>query len=85
MQNFSKLEIFDWRNLKDLTVEFHPRLTIITGPNGSGKSTILSLIGSSLHDELGQDAIYLATPVDDAKTGERTYSATGWWSTTESS
>lgn len=81
MQNFSKIEISDWRNLRDLVIRFHPRLTIITGPNGSGKSTILSLIASNLEDEPGQGAIYLATPVDDEQTGKRTYSATGWWST----
>lgn len=81
MQNFSKIEISDWRNLKDLVIRFHPSLTIITGPNGSGKSTILSLVASNLEDERGQGAIYLATPVDDEKTGERTYSASGWWST----
>jgi len=81
MRNFSKIEISDWRNLKDVLIRFHPSLTIITGPNGSGKSTILSLIASNLEDERGQGAIYLATPVDDEQTGERTYSAAGWWST----
>ncbi|MGV6840626.1 MAG: AAA family ATPase [Planktomarina sp.] len=80
MKNFSNIEILDWRNLNGLSIDFHPRLTIITGPNGSGKSTILSLIASNLIDEFGEGVKYLATPENDKNTGKRIYSADGWFS-----
>lgn len=35
-----------FRNLKDITIDFAPRLTVIAGHNGIGKSTILGLIAN---------------------------------------
>lgn len=39
--SFKKLEISDWKQFKQINIEFHDRLTILTGANGSGKTTIL--------------------------------------------
>lgn len=35
-----------FRKLKDLTIEFSPRITLIAGHNGIGKSTILALVAN---------------------------------------
>jgi predicted ATPase len=41
---FRSLQISDWRQFDELSIEFDPRLTILTGANASGKSTILALL-----------------------------------------
>lgn len=35
-----------FRKLKDLTIAFAPRITLIAGHNGIGKSTILALVAN---------------------------------------
>lgn len=69
---FRSLQLEDWRQFKAVEIQLHPNLTILTGPNGSGKSTILSLLERCLltHDPIP----FLATPVNDAKTGESGFS-----------
>lgn len=42
---FARLELSGWRQFREVTIDFHPRLTILTGSNATGKSTILSLLG----------------------------------------
>ncbi len=44
---FKKLTINDWRQFKEIDINFHPRLTILAGANGAGKSTILRALSQS--------------------------------------
>jgi len=39
-----QLSVLNFRNLKNVKIEFHPNLNIITGDNGSGKSSVLEAI-----------------------------------------
>jgi AAA domain, putative AbiEii toxin, Type IV TA system/AAA domain len=41
---FKNLKIEGWRQYKNIDIEFHPRLTIITGANGAGKTTLLGVL-----------------------------------------
>ncbi|WP_457094139.1 AAA family ATPase, partial [Microvirga sp. P5_D2] len=38
---FERLELLSLSERKARTVEFHPRLTVITGENGVGKSSVI--------------------------------------------
>lgn len=40
----SQLSLTDFRNLESTTLDFHPRLNLITGINGSGKTSLLEAI-----------------------------------------
>ena len=55
---FKSLHVEGWRQLDNVEIEFHPKLTIITGANGAGKSTLLSI----LMRHIGWQKGYLATP-----------------------
>ncbi|QGG41046.1 AAA family ATPase [Aeromicrobium yanjiei] len=41
---FSTLALSDWRQFGDISLAFHPRLTVLTGANATGKSTILGIL-----------------------------------------
>lgn len=41
---FKNLELYGWRQIEYVKIEFHPRLTVLTGANGAGKTTILNII-----------------------------------------
>lgn len=69
---YKSIIIEQWRQFKNINIEFHPRLTILTGPNGSGKSTLLSLLGISMQSDHRDP--FLATPVSDKATGKTGYS-----------
>lgn len=67
---FKTLKTHGWRQFKNIDIEFHPRLTILTGTNGAGKSTILKILSSSF----GQSESLLSTPVMNKKVGIEYYS-----------
>lgn len=41
---FKHLRISNWRQFRDVDLEFHERLTVLTGANGAGKTTVLNLL-----------------------------------------
>lgn len=55
---FSSISIEKWRQFRDIKIDFHPRLTIITGANGSGKTSLLNI----LSQYFGWNSQLLATP-----------------------
>ncbi|MBZ9795572.1 AAA family ATPase [Mesorhizobium sp. ES1-4] len=65
---FEKLKIHGWRQFSEVSIDFHPRLTVIAGSNGAGKSTILRL----LSQHFGFQNNLLSTPVV-SKSGIRRY------------
>ncbi|MEO9458832.1 MAG: AAA family ATPase [Lentilitoribacter sp.] len=64
---YKSITLDEWRQFKDVSIDLHPRLTILTGPNGSGKSTLLSLLNIST--TAMNEEPFLATPVNDKKSG----------------
>ncbi|OXB07325.1 hypothetical protein B0A81_11275 [Flavobacterium plurextorum] len=62
---FKHLKIDDWKQFKNIDIEFHPNLTILTGANGSGKTTILNLLAQHFGWYINE----LATPAKNKKTG----------------
>src|SRR5438045_103035 len=55
---FKRLGISNWRQFRDVNLEFHPKLTVITGANGAGKTTLLNLL--SRH--FGWHGVLVSTP-----------------------
>ncbi len=62
---FKRLEIKEWQQFKNIEINFHERLTVLTGANGSGKTTILNLLAK----HYGWQFNSLATPKTEKKTG----------------
>lgn len=62
---FKNLTISGWRQFHNVSIDFHPRLTVITGANGAGKSSLLGL----LTQHFGWQKIFLGTPLKLRKNG----------------
>ncbi len=62
---FKNLTISGWRQFHNVSVDFHPRLTVITGANGAGKSSLLGL----LTQHFGWQKLFLGTPLKRRKGG----------------
>jgi energy-coupling factor transporter ATP-binding protein EcfA2 len=58
MTTFKSIRLRNWRQFASVSIDFHPRLTIITGSNGAGKSTILNICSQ----HFGYARPFLATP-----------------------
>ena len=73
---FERLQISGWRQFRNVEIDFHDRLTILTGSNGSGKSTILKILKCHFSHE--PDENFLATPVKEK--GKTSFSFGRWLS-----
>lgn len=58
VNKFTKLTIKDWRQFKEVDLEFDNNVMILTGPNGSGKTTILNI----LNRHFGWNLSFVSTP-----------------------
>lgn len=56
---FKSLSIKNWRQFAEVSLDIHPRLTVITGANGAGKTTLLGV----LTQHFGWSRPLLATPI----------------------
>lgn len=65
---FKQLTVSNWRQFSKISIEWHPRLTILAGANGAGKSTLLRLLAQ----HFGFSMPMLATPMQ-GKAGFLTY------------
>lgn len=70
---FENLTIGTWRQFREVSIDFDPRLTILTGANGAGKTTLLHL----LNRHWGWNLQYVSTPRF-SRQGKRSYWA-GFW------
>src|SRR5262245_13641363 len=55
---FKRIEIAGWRQFRQVQIDFHRQLTVLTGANGAGKTTILNL----LNRHFGWSVSVVSTP-----------------------
>ncbi len=70
---FKSMHIANWRQFRDVGIEFHDRLTILTGGNGAGKTTLLNIL--SRH--FGWNGYLVSTP---RRKGAQTIFTPDYWS-----
>lgn len=58
-----QIQINDWRQFDNLTIDFDKRLTRLTGANGSGKTTILTFFLKHLVNLLSLLAMLVRPPM----------------------
>lgn len=46
--NVKRLDITNFRGIKDLSIEFDPRINVFIGENGTGKTAVLDAIATIL-------------------------------------
>jgi AAA15 family ATPase/GTPase len=63
LTTFQQLSVSNWRQFSNISIELHPRLTILAGANGAGKSTLLRLLAQ----HFGFEMQMLATPTRSKK------------------
>lgn len=51
--NLQQLTVRDYRCFKELSVSFHPRLTVLVAPNGAGKTAILDAVAVAFGPFIG--------------------------------
>jgi predicted ATPase len=56
---FEALFIGSWRQFSEISLRFHPNLTVLTGANGAGKTTLLNL----LNRHFGWNLAFISTPL----------------------
>lgn len=71
---FKKIILQGWRQFRNVEINFHPRLTVLTGANGAGKTTLLNLV--SRH--FGWDMAFISTPTHRGVGANRIYFADFW-------
>lgn len=74
---FKHLVVHNWRQFRNIDLEFHDRLTVLTGANGAGKTTLLHLLIKHWNWNLD----YVSTPRFTKKGLKRYWQ--GFWSTEE--
>lgn len=62
---FKRLRIQGWRQFREVDIDFHRKVTIITGSNGAGKTTLLRI----LSQHYGWNINLLATPKVSSENG----------------
>lgn len=67
--HFESMEIKEWQQFDNVSINFHDQLTVITGANGSGKTTLLNLLAK----HYGWEMHSLATPRKEKKSGLITF------------
>jgi predicted ATPase len=71
MKRLKTIELDHWKRFESVSINFHPRLTVLTGVNGSGKSTILNLLARTLGWAIPEMSTTYALPIlykENAKT-----------------
>lgn len=71
---FKKIVLHGWRQFRNIDIDFHPRLTILTGANGAGKTTLLNLV--SRH--FGWGNTFISTPTRRGNGSSLMYSTDSW-------
>lgn len=46
-----RIEINNYRQLQNVTLDFQRNLTVLAGPNNSGKTTLISVLKGVFHDK----------------------------------